>query len=214
MNVLNFSSFNDQVRAHRQNRRPLPSSLIEPSGYHGLMTLRQRPGSLPPLSAAQRLRKAANLVNGSTVLGVAVAVAARARLSKGPRGLLLAGDYRWQLPFARAFTLGNVVLCRGPAEDLLSLPGLLRHEEKHCTQYAWCLGVPFIPLYFVAAGWSVLRTGNPGTANVFERQAGLAAGGYPSVDAAHRGRRRVFPPGPVWPSMPGRRPIRSPESRG
>ncbi len=183
MNALNFSSFNDQVRAHRQNRRPLPSSLIEPSGYHGLMTLRRRPGSLPPLTAAQRLRLAANIVNGSTVLGVAVAVAARTRLSRGPRGLVLAAGYKWRLPVARAFTLGNVVLCRGPAEDLLSLPALLGHEERHCTQYAWCLGVPFIPLYLAAAGWSVLRTGNPGTANVFERHAGLAAGGYPSRDS-------------------------------
>jgi hypothetical protein len=162
----------------------------------------------------QRLRQAANLINGSTVLGVAVAVAARTRLSKGPRGLLLAEGYRWQLPFARAFTLGNVVLFRGPAEDLLSLPGLLGHEEKHCTQYAWCLGVPFIPLYFVAAGWSVVRTGNPGTANVFERRAGLAAGGYPSVKTARLGRGRVFPTGPVWPSTLHRRPTRFPESRG
>jgi hypothetical protein len=144
-----------------------------------------------PLSAGQRLRLAANVVNGSTVLGLAIAVAARTRLRRGPRGLILAGGYRWRLPFARAFTVGNVVLCRGPASDLLSLPALLGHEEKHCSQYAWCLGVPFIPLYFLAAGWSVLRTGNPGTANVFERRAGLAAGGYPL--SASRGSPKVGP---------------------
>ena len=161
------------------------------------MTLRQRPGSPAPLRpvpfpvparslpAARRLRQAANLLNGSTVLGLAVAVAARTRISKGPHGLILAGGYRWRVPFARAFTLGNVVLCRGPAEDLLSLPALLEHEEKHCSQYAWCLGVPFLPLYFLAAGWSVLRTGNPGTGNIFERRAGLAAGGYPLPASAH-----------------------------
>ena len=188
MNVLKFSTFNDQVRARRQNLRALPSSLVEPSGYHGLMTLRRRPGSLPPLTAAQRLRRAINLANGSTVLGLAVAAAARTRLAPGPRGLVLAGGYRWRLPFARAFTLGNVVLCRGPAEDLLSVPGLLGHEERHCTQYAWCGGIPFLPLYLLAAGWSVLRTGNPGTANPFERHAGLAAGGYPS-----RGQSRRLP---------------------
>jgi len=72
-----------------------------------------------------------------------------------------------------------VVLCRSTAEELASRPALLGHEERHCSQYAWCLGLPFIPLYLAAAGWSVLRTGNPGTANIFERQAGLAAGGYP-----------------------------------
>jgi hypothetical protein len=204
MNALKFSSFNDQVRAHRQNRRPLPSSLIEPSGYHGLMTLWQRPGSLPQLTAAQRLRQAANLANGSTVLGVAVALAARTRLSRAPRGLLLAAGYRWPLPFARAFTLGNVVLCRGAADDLLSRTELLGHEEKHCSQYAF-LGVPFIPLYLAAAGWSVLRTGNPGTANVFERHAGLAAGGYPS--------REINSRRPVWRARLRRKPARFQESR-
>lgn len=137
------------------------------------MTSRQR------LTAGQRARLAANLANGSTLFGVAVAAAARTRLQRGPRGMLIASGYRWRLPVAGAFTLGNVVLCRCTAERLLDRPQLLRHEEKHCTQYAWCLGLPFIPLYLLAAGWSVLRTGNPGTGNVFERRAGLAAGGYP-----------------------------------
>ena len=45
-------------------------------------------------------------------------------------------------------------------------------------------GLPFLPLYFIAAGWSQLRTGNPGSANIFERLAGLEAGGY--VDMRHR----------------------------
>lgn len=142
----------------------------------------QRPANHPVTrpTAAQRLRQAANLLNGSTLAGVAVALLARAPLRRGPRGLLLASGYRWRLPHARAFVLGNVVLYRGPASDLLSMPALLGHEEKHCTQYAWCLGLPFLPLYFVAAGWSVLRAGNPGTANFFERRAGLHAGGYPA----------------------------------
>ncbi|MFJ6027384.1 hypothetical protein ACIQCN_07955 [Pseudarthrobacter sp. NPDC092424] len=144
------------------------------------MTAQQFHGPVTRPTAAQRLRQAANLLNGSTAAGVAVALLAQTRLRRGPRGLLLAGGYRWRLPHARAFALGNVVLYRGPAPDLLSMPALLGHEEKHCTQYAWCLGLPFLPLYFAAAGWSVLRTGNPGTANPFERRAGLAAGGYPA----------------------------------
>lgn len=179
MNALNVSSFNDQVRARRQDRRPLPSSLVEPSGYHGLMTLRQRAGTQDVPTTAQRLRRAANLLNGSTVAGLAVALAARARISQGPRGLLIAAGYRWRLPAARAYTVGNVVFYRGSAADLLSRHRLLGHEERHCTQYAWCLGFPFFPLYVAAAGWSVLRTGNPGTGNFFERRAGLADGGYP-----------------------------------
>jgi hypothetical protein len=83
------------------------------------------------------------------------------------------------MPFAGAFTLGNVILCRCTGKDLLSRPELLEHEEKHSSQYAWCLGMPFLPLYFLAAAWSLLRTGNPGTENMFERHAGLVAGGYP-----------------------------------
>jgi hypothetical protein len=143
------------------------------------MTLRQHAGSVNGPTTAQRLRRAANLLNGSTLAGLAVALAARTRISRGPRGLIIAAGYRWRLPFAGAYTLGNVVLCRSTAADLLSRPALLGHEERHCSQYAWCLGLPFILLYLAAAGWSVLRTGNPGTANIFERRAGLAAGGYP-----------------------------------
>ena len=163
------------------------------------MTLRQRPGRVRylrlqnlrrrflrghplhrhSLTAGQRARQAANLANGSTLLGLAVAGAARTRLQRGPRGLVLAAGYGWPLPVAGAFTLGNVVLCRCPAEAMLDRPELLGHEEKHCSQYAWCLGLPFIPLYLLAAGWSMLRTGNPGTGHVFERRAGLLAGGYP-----------------------------------
>lgn len=144
------------------------------------MTLPQRCEVGPPLTAGQSLRAAANVLNGSTVAGVALALASRSRLSIGPRGLLLAEGYGWRLPFAQAFTVGNVVLYRRSTRDLVAQPELLGHEERHCTQYAWCLGLPFLPLYFVAAGWSMLRTGNPGSANFFERNAGLEAGGYPT----------------------------------
>jgi hypothetical protein len=131
------------------------------------------------MTSGQRLRQLANVLNGSTLLGLLLAAAARTTVSSGPRGLLIATGYRWRLPFAGAFTVGNVVLFRaGPAEALAN-PALLGHEEHHSTQYAWCLGLPFLPLYFLAAGWSLWRTGNPGTGNFFERNAGLQAGGYP-----------------------------------
>ncbi|PNI09307.1 hypothetical protein CXX84_08315 [Arthrobacter sp. AFG7.2] len=157
------------------------------------MTALRREGAQGRLTAGQRVRRAANLVNGSTGLGLAVALLAGTEVSCGPRGLILAAGYRWRLPFAGAFTLGNVVLSRCPATDLLSRPALLAHEERHCSQYAWCLGAPFLPLYFLAAGWSLLRTGNPGTGNVFERHAGLEAGGYPPRGTG----RRPSHPGPA-----------------
>jgi hypothetical protein len=46
------------------------------------------------------------------------------------------------------------------------------------TQFACCAGLLMLPLYFLAAAWSWLLTGDFGTRNVFERRAGLAGGGY------------------------------------
>jgi len=137
------------------------------------------------MTPGQRLRQLANVVNASTPLGLLLAAFARTRLRRGPRGLLLATGYRWRLPFAAAFTVGNVVLFRAGPDEALANPVLLGHEERHATQYAWCLGVPFLPLYFLAAAWSLVRTGNPGSANFFERHAGLQAGGYPPALPTH-----------------------------
>lgn len=142
------------------------------------MTQRQRRAPARPLTAGQRARQLANLANGTTLLGLALARAAGTAVGNGPRGLVIAGGYRWRLPHSGAFTVGNVVLSRGPAALLTSNAALLGHEEKHCSQYACCLGLPFLPLYFLAAAWSQLRTGNPASANFFERLAGLEAGGY------------------------------------
>ena len=127
-----------------------------------------------------RLRQVANLVNLSTPLGLLVAAAGRARLSRGPDGLVLARGYRLRVPPAPAFTVGNVVLLRIDDAALARRPRLLAHESRHATQYAWCLGPGLLPLYGLAAAWSWLRCGNPASHNVFERRAGLADGGYPS----------------------------------
>ena len=187
------------------------------------------------MGTGARLRQLANLLNGSTLLGLLLAAAARCRVASGPRGLILAAGYRWKLPYAAAFTVGNVVLFRAdpdrvfgaasapPSSPLSSspsstsspsalpdgarLPGLLGHEERHSTQYTLCCGIPFLPLYFAAAGWSLWRAGNPGTANPFERHAGLAAGGYPEhVDARPRWVRRSPDSGnePISRGRPGR----------
>lgn len=165
------------------------------------MTPRQRLRAAQPLThvhltavqltAGQRARQLANLANGTTVLGLAVARAAGTAVSHGPRGLIVAAGYRWRLPFAGAFTMGNVVICRTEADHLTSNLALLGHEEKHCSQYAWCLGLPFLLFYFLAAGWSQVRTGNPASGNFFERQAGLEAGGYRETS-----KRQPAPDGP------------------
>ena len=128
-----------------------------------------------------QLRQVVNLVNGSTLLGCAVATAGRARIAKGPRGLLVATGYRLPLPVASAFTVGNVIASKHDRAWLDQRPALMRHEERHTWQYVACLGLPMLPLYLLAAGWSYLRGGDFGAHNVFERLAGLEEGGYPTV---------------------------------
>jgi hypothetical protein len=123
-----------------------------------------------------RVRLAVNLLNGSTLAGLAVSLAGGARLARFPDGLLVGTGYRLPVPPAPAFTLGNVILTRRAvlAYDTV----LLRHEARHSTQYAWCGGVLMLPLYFTAAGVSWVVSGDFSAWNVFERGAGLSDGGY------------------------------------
>lgn len=123
-----------------------------------------------------RVRMVVNLVNGSTIAGLGVALSGGAKPSRGPDGLLTASGYRPPLPPA-AFTLGNVIIVNRRRPGLLSA-AILAHEARHATQYACCGGLVMLPLYFAAAGVSWALCGDVGAWNVFERQAGLADGGY------------------------------------
>lgn len=138
-----------------------------------------------------RVKTAVNLVNGSTLLGLAIAVVGRARLSRGPRGLVLATGYRLPFPVASAFTVGDVVLTRHDPDWWRDRPRMLVHEERHSWQYAVSLGLPMLPMYGVAALWSYLRGADHATYNVFETRAGLADGGYPLVSRRQRRRGRT-----------------------
>ncbi|MEX5235890.1 hypothetical protein [Kocuria arenosa] len=120
------------------------------------------------------------MTNLSTPLGLLVAAATRTKVVRGPEGLILGFGYRPRLPKAGAFTVGNVVLFRAGIDDVAARPRLVAHESRHATQWAQCLGLPFLPAYLVAAGWSVLRCGHPALRNPFEVRAGLADGGYRS----------------------------------
>ena len=155
------------------------------------------PGPAVALPVAARLRRLLNVLNLTTPAGLTLARAGRCRIRRGPEGLLLAEGWSWAVPRAAAFTVGNVVLYRSRVAASFR-PGsggqspLLRHEARHSTQYAF-LGPAFLPLYFLAAGVSVARTGDPATGNVFERLAGLDDGGYrpsprpsPGADAYRR----------------------------
>ncbi|MFI0408565.1 hypothetical protein [Actinomadura sp. 3N508] len=139
------------------------------------------------MKRAHRVRQVVNAVNLSTGLGLLLAATGTPgsrRLRRLPDGLLLAGGYRLPFPIAPAFTVGNVVLVRGDASRLESVSReagrsrLLRHEGRHATQYAWCLGPVMIPLYGACAGVSMLLCGDWASYNPFERLAGLDDGGY------------------------------------
>lgn len=126
----------------------------------------------------ERFRSVANWVNLSTPGGLALAGVTGCRVVAGENGLHHALGYTPRLPLAGAFTVGNVVFFREHFPEPAKHPRLLAHEATHATQYALCLGLPFIPLYFLAAGYSWLRTGDPASRNLFERLADLTAGGY------------------------------------
>lgn len=124
-------------------------------------------------------RRVANLVNLATPLGVLLGCVGRGRWRRSGR-LLVAERVRLPWVRASAMTVGDVVLVLGSSleEAERRFPRLMAHEEEHSWQWAYCLGLPFIPLYTAASLWSLLRAGDRATRNVFERQAGLDSGGY------------------------------------
>ena len=133
----------------------------------------------PPQTPWQWVRLVGNLVNLTTPLGVLVGLLGRARIRPGPRGLLIAERYRLGFPTASAFTIGSVITTNRSWPELLRRNRqLFDHEERHTWQYFWGLGLPFYPAYGVCLVWSVLRTGDRAARNFFERNAGLASGGY------------------------------------
>ncbi len=135
-----------------------------------------------PQTVWQWVRLVGNVLNLTTLLGLAVGAIGGATFRRGPRGLILGEGYRFRFPVAGAFTIGNVSTTARTWEDLISgLPTLLTHEERHTWQYLYCLGLPFYVFYTICIGWSWLRTGDRASRNFFERRAGLRDGGYPDL---------------------------------
>ncbi|HQZ00213.1 MAG TPA: hypothetical protein PKV13_08410 [Propionicimonas sp.] len=166
---------------------------LRPGSFDKLGAHRTRPSGATRTRGAHRLRAVGNALNLSTVLGLGLAVAGRARLRRGPDALLIAEQYRLPLPKAGAFTVGNVVVV--PKHSMAELehhhPGTMAHEATHAWQYFGFFGLPFLPAYALAAGWSWLRTGDPASANWFERNAGLVSGGYPEQPRNNAGLKRI-----------------------
>ena len=119
--------------------------------------------------------------NGTTGVGLLLAVASGAKVRRGRNGVFIAEGYARKIPPATCFTVGSVILTRRSADWLLHVDRseLFEHESRHAGQYA-VLGPLFWPAYWVACGYSYATTGSWGTRNLFERLAGLSAGGYPA----------------------------------
>jgi hypothetical protein len=135
------------------------------------------------MSAWVRVRQVVNVINLSTPLGLALAATGRARLARGPHGVIVAHGYRSPVPAPRAsaVTIGDVVLLRLDAEQLAGRPQLLDHEARHSTQWACFLGpLGFVPAYLVASVWSWWHSGDFALRNPFEMHADLLDGGYVS----------------------------------
>jgi len=127
------------------------------------------------------------MVNGSTAVGLWLVRRAGVAVRPGPHGLWLAPGYprRFPAPAAGAVCVGDVVLLRrgrpgrAGVDVMDTQPLLLDHECRHAHQWArWGGLLGFLPAYGMASLWSVLRTGDPHSANHFEVQAGLDDAGY------------------------------------
>jgi len=125
-----------------------------------------------------RTRRIVNWVNLSTPTGLLIAACGGAVVRRASRGTYLATGFRWRFPVASAFTLGNVIVTRHEVDWCLARPALLRHEDRHCTQYAFCLGPVMVLLYVLCAAVSWVLAGDHASYNPFERLANLADGGY------------------------------------
>jgi hypothetical protein len=136
------------------------------------------------------VRQVVNWLNLSTLSGLLLAAVGGATVTRAGRGTYLATGFRWRFPVASAFTLGNVILTRHDLDWCASRPALLRHEDRHCTQYAYCLGPVMVVLYVLFAAASWVLSGDHASYNPFERLANLADGGYPKRGLRFlRGRR-------------------------
>lgn len=135
--------------------------------------------ALLPSTPWTRVRTVVNWVNLSTPLGLLVARAGGTTLTPRGRGTVVATGYRHGFPVAGAFTVGSVILTRHDLDWVAERPAMLRHEDRHVTQYGFLLGVGMLPLYVLGVGFSWLVAGDHSSYNPFERLAGLADGSYP-----------------------------------
>ncbi len=108
--------------------------------------------TLLPHTPWTRVRTVLNWLNLSTLLGLAIARLGGASIVRRGRGTYLATGYRFGFPVASAFTVGSVITSKHDLDYFIDRPVLLQHEDRHCTQYAFVLGVVMLPFYFLCVG--------------------------------------------------------------
>lgn len=135
--------------------------------------------ALLPHTPWTRIRTALNWINLSTLLGLAIARLGGASIVRRGRGTYLATGYRFGFPVASAFTVGSVITSKHDLDYVRERPVLLQHEDRHCTQYAFILGIVMLPFYFLCVAVSYAIAGDHSSYNPFERLANLADGNYP-----------------------------------
>lgn len=135
--------------------------------------------TLLPHTPWTRIRAALNWINLSTLLGLAIARLGGASIVRRGRGTYLATGYRFGFPVASAFTVGSVITSKHDLDYFRERPVLLQHEDRHCTQYAFILGIVMLPFYFLCVAVSYAIAGDHSSYNPFERLANLADGNYP-----------------------------------
>lgn len=136
---------------------------------------------VPASGGRLRVRRVANWINTSTLLGLGLARATRGTVTRGPHQLYLVRDSRLKrlFPHNSATTIGDVVFLFLSDEHLDRRPQLLDHEAMHAGQWAVWLGpIGFLPAYGACSVYSWARTGKPALRNRFEVRASLLAGGY------------------------------------
>lgn len=139
-------------------------------------------------SSWTRVRMVLNWLNLSTLLGLLIAKLGGATIVRRGRGTYLATGYRWSFPVASAFVVGSVILSKHDSGYFADRPRLLRHEDRHCTQYAFMFGLPMLPLYFGCVAVSWVLAGDQSSYNPFERLANLADGNYPPAKSREWGK--------------------------
>lgn len=131
-----------------------------------------------PHTGWTRLRTVLNWINLSTPLGLLVARVGGATITRRGRGTWLCTGYRFRFPVASAFTIGSVITSRHDADWFASRAVLLRHEDRHCTQYAFLVGPLMLPFYVLGVAVSYALVRDHWSYNPFERWAGLDDGDY------------------------------------